>query len=55
LYFANLLVGNGKDLQFVYWLAIASVLTEQGTATFGYKANWAAVGGGQVLESKIID
>jgi hypothetical protein len=55
LYFANLFVGNGKEAQFAFGVAKASVLTEQGTATFGYKANWAAVGGGQLLESKSID
>ena len=55
LYFANLFAGNGKDLQFAFGVAKASVLTEQGTATFGYKANWAAVGGGHFLESKSMD
>jgi len=55
LYFENLLLGKGKDVQLAFGVAKASVLTEQGTATFGYKANWAAVGGGHVLESKSID
>jgi hypothetical protein len=55
LYFENLLLGKGKDAQLAFGVAKASVLTEQGPATFGYKANWAAVGGGQVLESKSID
>ena len=55
LYFANRLVGNGKDAHVALGVAKASVLTEQGTATFGYKANWAAVGGGHFLESKSID
>ena len=55
LYFANLLTGSGKEAQFAFGVANSWVLTEHGTATFGYKANWAAVGGGQVLESKSID